>query len=188
MSNIHKTEEPDGPVAPKEITYDGMKLTILLIAMIIPFYFGGDALFKAIWEGESRRVILDVPTWIKFAAVFVAIILHELIHGFIFAMYAKNGFKAIKFGFSATMGAFYCHCKDPLKVKHYRRAGIAPLLVLGIIPLIFAMITGTNWIKTFGLLLTIGGFGDLIIWIKLLKYDRNLMIRDHPDKMGFIVE
>jgi len=171
----------------REITFEESKLIVLLLALIIPFYIGGDLLFKSIWEGKSGLLQVNVPTWIKFATVLVAIVVHELIHGLIFAWYAKNGFKAVKFGFSKTMGALYCHCKDPLKMKHYRRAGIAPLIILGIIPLAFAMITGVNWIKTFGLLLTIGGFGDLLLWFKLLKFDRNLMIRDHPEKLGFII-
>jgi hypothetical protein len=172
----------------REITFDGTKLTVILIAMIIPFYVGGDLLFDFLWDGKPGPLQVNVPAWTKYVAVLVAVVLHELIHGVIFAMYAKNGFRAVKFGFSKTMGSFYCHCKDPLKVKYYRRAGIAPLIVLGLIPLIFAMITGVHWIKTFGLLLSIGGFGDLLIWIKLLKFDSDLNIRDHPEKLGFIIE
>jgi len=183
-----ETELTPIPVSPREITFDGTKLTVILIALIIPFYIGGNLLFNFIWKGEPGPLLLNVPTWSKYAAVVVAIVLHEVIHGLIFALYAKSGFRAIKFGFSKTMGALYCHCKDPLKVKHYRRAGIAPLIVLGLIPLTFAMIAGVNWIKTFGLLLSIGGFGDLLIWIKLLKFDSNLVIRDHPEKLGFIIE
>jgi len=172
----------------QEITLDGKKLTVILIAMIIPFYIGGDLLFKVLWKGKEPLLQLDVPTWIKYVAVLVAIFLHELIHGLIFALYAKNGFRSVTFGVSMMMGSIYCHCKDPLKVKHYRLSGIAPLVILGLIPLTFAMFTGVNWIKIFGLLLTIGGFGDLLIWIKLLKFDKNLMVRDHPDKLGFIIE
>jgi hypothetical protein len=37
------------------------------------------------------------------------------------------------------------------------------------------------------LLLTIGGFGDLLVYIKLLKINKNLFVLDHPDKMGFII-
>jgi hypothetical protein len=124
----------------------------------------------------------------KYAAVLLGVVLHELIHGLVFALYAPNGFKAVKFGANLRMGAVYCHCKDPVRVKHYMRAGISPLIILGILPLAFALATGVHWLNIFGLLLTIGGFGDLLIWFKLLKFDRNLMIRDHPEKLGFIIE
>ena len=178
------TEQP----VPKEVTFEESKLMLILMLMIIPFYFGGDLLFDAIWKNRSPALIVNVPNWIKYVTVLIAIFVHELIHGLIFALYAPNGFRSVNFGFSRSMGSPYCHCKDPIKVKHYRRAGIAPLIILGLIPLIFAYFTGINWIKVFGLLLCIGGFGDLLVWIKLLKYEPNLIIRDHPDRMGFIIE
>lgn len=171
-----------------EITFDGQKLSIILIAIIIPFFIGGEKLFDLLWEGKPRLLQLDIPTWMKYAAVLLGVVLHELIHGLVFARYAPNGFKAIKFGANLRMGAVYCHCKDPVKVKHYMRAGIAPLIILGLLPLTFALATGVHWLNIFGLLLTIGGFGDLLIWLKLLKFDRNMLIRDHPEKLGFIVE
>ena len=158
------------------------------MAMIIPFYIGGDLLFDAIWKDKSPALNLNVPTWVKYVSLFAAIFVHELIHGLVFALYAPNSFRSVRFGFSKSMGSPYCHCSDPIKVKQYRRAGIAPFIILGLIPLVFAMFTGVNWIKIFGLLLCIGGFGDLLVWIKLLKYDRNLLVRDHPSRMGFIID
>jgi hypothetical protein len=172
----------------REITFDGQKLSIILISIIIPFFIGGEKLFDIFWEGKPGILQVNMPVWMKYAAVLLAIVLHELIHGFIFAWYAPAGFRAVKFGASLEMGAVYCHCKEPVRVKHYRRAGLAPIIILGLVPLVFALVTGVHWICTFGLLLTAGGFGDLLIWFRLLKYDRNMMIRDHPDKLGFIVD
>jgi len=156
--------------------------------MIIPFYIGGDLLFDAIWKGRIPVVNLNVPVWVKYLSVLFAIFVHELIHGVLFAIYAPNGFRSVKFGFSKNLGSPYCHCSDPIRVKHYMRAGIAPFVILGVIPYVLAILTGNNWIKVFGLLLCIGGFGDLLVWIKLLKYDKNILVRDHPAKMGFILE
>jgi hypothetical protein len=173
---------------PGEITFEESRLMMVLVIMIIPFYLGGDLLFDAIWKDRTPWLDIRVPTWVKYVSVLLAIFVHELIHGLVFALYAPTGLRSVKFGFSKTMGSPYCHCKDPIQVKHYRRAGIAPFIILGIIPLLFAMITGVNWIKVFGLLLCIGGFGDLLVWIKLLRYDRDLLIRDHPSRMGFIIE
>jgi len=172
----------------KEVTFEESRLMVILMVMIIPFYIAGDLVFDLIWKGRVPLVQIPVPTWVKYVSVLVAIFAHELIHGIVFAIYAPNGFRSVKFGFSKDLGSPYCHCSDPIRVKHYMRAGIAPFIVLGLLPLIFAMLTGVNWIKVFGLLLCIGGFGDLLVWIKLLKYDRNLMIMDHPTKMGFIIE
>lgn len=175
-------------VPSREITFESSKVMLGLIIAIVLFFIGGNLLFDAIWKDRTSLLEINIPGWVVFILVLAAIVVHELIHGLIFAFYAVNGFKAITFGFSKTMGSPYCHCKDAVKVKYYRRAGIAPLVILGLMPLTFAMITGVNWIKTFGLLLTVGGFGDLIVWIKLFQFDSNLMVRDHPERMGFILE
>jgi hypothetical protein len=176
------------PSSPREITFEGNRIMIFFVAATILLFYSGDKLFDLIWEGEERLLEVNVPMWTKYAAVLVGIVLHELIHGLIFGLHAKNGFRSVKFGFSKTMGSPYCHCKDALKAKYYRRAGIAPTIILGILPLFFAMITGVNWIKTFGILFIVGGLGDILLWVKLLKFDSNLMVRDHPEKMGFILE
>ena len=173
---------------PKEITFEGGRLTLILIASVIPFYFLGDRVFHLIWDNKVPLLDISFPMWLKVFSILLAIVLHELIHGLLFALYAPNGFKSVTFGVSRTMGAIYCHCNDPLKVKHYRRAGIAPLVILGLIPFFIGLYTGVPWFKTFGLLLSIGGFGDLLIWIKLLNFDANLIIRDHPEKLGFTIE
>jgi hypothetical protein len=172
----------------REITFDGPRLSLILILMIIPFYILGDRLFHFIWENRTPLIDFTLVWWIKVISILVAVILHELIHGLVFALYAPHGFKSVTFGINLKLGALYCHCRDPLRVKHYRRAGIAPMILLGVIPLIIGLSTGSGWIKTFGLLLTIGGFGDLLICIKLYQFDRNLMIHDHPEKLGFIIE
>jgi hypothetical protein len=172
----------------KEVTFEESRLMVMLIIIIIPFYLVGDLIYDAIWKGRDPLVDLNIPELIKYLSVLVAIFVHELIHGAIFAYYAPNRFRSVKFGFSKNLGSPYCHCSDPLKVKHYMRAGIAPFVILGVIPYLLALVTGNNWIKVFGLLFCIGGFGDLLVWIKLFKYDKNILVMDHPSKMGFILQ
>ena len=184
---MDEKQNPAAENVPTEITFDGARLSLILIAMIIPFYFIGDKLFQLIWEQRAPLLQLNFPWWAAALSILAAVVLHEAIHGVLFAVFAPHGFRSVTFGISMSMGAIYCHCRDPLKVKHYRFAGIAPLLLLGLIPYIAGLFTGVTWFKTFGLLLTIGGFGDLLIYIKLLKFDRNLIIRDHPEKLGFII-
>jgi len=184
------SENSDLSIGPstQEVTFDGPRLTFTLLAMIIPFYLIGDRLFHIIWVHRVPVISLVIPIWIKAFSIVLAIIVHELIHGIVFALYTPLGFRSVTFGFNAKIGAFYCHCKEPIRVKHYRRAGIAPLVILGLIPLVIGYVTGVGWFKTFGLLLTIGGFGDLLVYIKLLKFGKNRLILDHPDKLGFILD
>jgi hypothetical protein len=186
--NLDSPENVTPGPSSQEVTFDGPRLTFTLLAMIIPFYIIGDRLFHFIWVHRTPVISLLIPMWIKAVSIVLAIVVHELIHGIVFALYAPHGFRSVTFGFNAKIGAFYCHCKEPIRVKHYRRAGIAPLIILGLIPLIIGFITGVGWFKTFGLLLTIGGFGDLLVYIKLLKFGKNTLLLDHPDKLGFILD
>jgi hypothetical protein len=186
LSNLK--EEQSGNAGLQEVTFGESKIILILMIMIIPFYLGVDWLFNLIWKDKDPLLVFNIPTWSKVVILVSSIFVHELIHGLIFAFYAPGGFRSVRFGFSISMGSPYCHCKDAIRVKHYRLAGIAPLIILGIIPLVFAFFTGINWIKIFGLLLCIGGFGDLLVWIKLLKYDSRQMVKDHPTKMGFLID
>jgi hypothetical protein len=181
------SEFTSGP-SPQEVIFDGPRLTIILLAMIIPFYILGDRLFHFIWVHRVPVISLVIPFWVKAVSIVLSIVVHELIHGIVFAIYAPNGFRSVSFGFNVKLGAFYCHCDQPVRVKHYRRAGIAPLIILGLVPLRFGFVTGVAWFKTFGLILTIGGFGDLLVYFKLLKLKKNRFILDHPDKLGFILD
>lgn len=171
----------------REVILESDRLPLILLLMIIPFYFLGDQLFHLIWKHRDAVFNPWLPWWVKGLSIIAGIAVHEALHGLVFALYAPGGFRSVSFGFNARLGALYCHCSDPLPVRHYRRAGIAPFLLLGILPLLAAYVTGMVWLKTFGLLLSIGGFGDLLVWLRLLRYPAALHILDHPEKLGFII-
>jgi hypothetical protein len=69
------------------------------------------------------------------------IILHELIHGITWAKYTKDGFKSIRFGVLWKFLTPYCHCKEPLLVKHYIIGDYASYC-LGAFPALLSFITG----------------------------------------------
>jgi hypothetical protein len=171
----------------REVILENERLPLILLLMIIPFYFLGDRVFHLIWNHRDAVFNPWLPWWIKGLSVAAGIVVHEALHGLVFALYAPGGFRSVSFGFNARLGAFYCHCSDPLPVRHYRRAGITPFVALGLLPLFASFLTGMVWMKTFGLLLSIGGFGDLLVWLRLLRYPAALRILDHPEKLGFII-
>jgi len=114
------------------------------------------------------------------------IVIHELLHGFAWALYAKTGVKSIKFGMKWKYLTPYCHCREPLRVKHYRIGAAMPMIALGLIPSAIAMITGNGPMFLFGLVFTIAAAGDVIALITLYKFDGNDWVLDHPDEVGFI--
>ncbi|MDR2147802.1 MAG: DUF3267 domain-containing protein [Tannerella sp.] len=125
--------------------------------------------------------------WIFILAFLIGAVIHELIHGIFFVMYAKNGWKSIKFGIMWKALAPYCHCKEPLTVKHYIIACVMPAIFLGIIPSIVAICIGNFPLLVFGILFTIMAGGDFLIIKMLLKEDKNDWIEDHPSEAGFYI-
>lgn len=81
--------------------------------------------------------------------VLFGVIVHELIHGITWAIFAKDGFKSIKFGVLWKMITPYCHCKEVLTVRQYSIGGIMPAIILGIIPAIIGIAIGNLWILLF---------------------------------------
>ncbi|MEY8433888.1 DUF3267 domain-containing protein [Lachnospiraceae bacterium 48-42] len=59
------------------------------------------------------------------------IIVHELIHGITWAIFAKNHFHAIDFGIVWSTLSPYCTCFEPLKKWQYLLGTAMPTLVLG---------------------------------------------------------
>jgi hypothetical protein len=115
------------------------------------------------------------------------IILHELIHGLVWARFAKNGFKSIRFGVMWKMLTPYCHCKEPLKIKHYIIGASMPGILLGIIPSSIALFNGNFSLLLFGILFTVSACGDLLIIHLLRKEKMDDLALDHPSEVGCFV-
>ena len=154
--------------------------------LIIPILIIFALPFVLIWNLKILTISLsNVHIFLVLPIIFVGAIIHELIHGFTLALFAKNGFKSIKFGVHWKLITPYCHCKEPLKVKHYAIGMAMPLIIMGIIPAITALFIGNGFLLLFGILFTWAAGGDVIGLIMLSKLKINDVVYDHPDKMGF---
>jgi len=124
---------------------------------------------------------------ILFLYIFGGIILHELIHGFFWSLYTSNGFKSIRFGIMWKMLTPYCHCKEPLKIKHYIIGAVMPAIILGVLPALIGIIIGALGWVIFGVFFTMAASSDFLI-INLLKKERmNDFVQDHPTEAGCFV-
>jgi hypothetical protein len=121
---------------------------------------------------------------IIFLSLIVGIVIHELIHGMVWSIYAKKGFRSIKFGVIWKMLTPYCHCKEPLLVKHYILGAIMPALILGLFPAIYALIVGNIVWLIFGIFFTMAAAGDFLIVNLLIKENWNDLVQDHPSEAG----
>ena len=117
------------------------------------------------------------------------ILVHELIHMFAWAIFAKKPLKAFKLGFQWKSLTPYAHCKEPMDILPYRIGSFAPGLFLGILPWIISLFTGDILLFFFGFLYTTAASADfLILWI-IRNVKPNTLVEDHPSNAGcYIIE
>jgi hypothetical protein len=159
----------------------GTGLMILLTILFFGFY---EICWSGIFSGTALLSLKKSQGFLLCAAIIIGIGIHELIHGVTWAIYCKNGFASIAFGFSWKAFAPYCHCKEPLTLDQYRKGVIMPLIILGLLPLTYSYLEGNFWLFLFGWLFTIAAAGDVIaLWI-LRKLDKATFVQDHESKVG----
>ena len=169
------------------------KANLYSMVFILPvlFLFGTPFLIRWGWQGVKTGFLnlakYPMSGLIYFISLFLGIVVHELIHGFVWALKAEKGWQSIEFGIKWKMLTPYTHCKVPLTVKDYSQGVVMPGLIIGIIPAIIAIINGSLLLWIFGLLFTIAAGGDFIALIMLSKLDNDQLIQDHPEQMGFII-
>ena len=137
---------------PKELTLDLRKAQIiggllgltLVFVLLLPYYliFGAEEVMKI---RDFFRLSVFIPS------IVIGIFVHEFIHGLTWALAAKIGFANIKFGFQLKTLTPYAHCKLPMKTNAYRIGAAMPLLIVGILPYLFALISNNPYVFGFGL-------------------------------------
>lgn len=104
-----------------------------------------------------------------------------------FALFASKGLKSIKFGILWKMLTPYCHCKEPLKIKEYIIALLAPLVILGLLPAIMSLFTGSAALLLIGMFFSVAAAGDIMIFLLIRKENPEDYVQDHPSEAGYYV-
>ena len=115
---------------------------------------------------------------------------HELIHGITWSRFVEGGWKSISFGFIAEYLTPYCSCNQPMKKHQIIIGALMPTLLLGIIPGIIALFTGSSLLMALALVMIVGGGADMMIACKLLLYRskcKEVLFIDHPYELGTAV-
>ena len=164
-----------------------IRLMGLLVAVfVVPFIFVHFQSFNIYFSNFNWLTFgQDFILFIIFA--FLGIALHELIHGLTWALFVKERLRAIKFGIIWKYLTPYCHCKGYLKVKHYIAGAIMSAVILGIIPTIWAFITGSIMAFFLGVYFIVAASGDFLIIYLLRNEHYNSYVKDHNSLPGCIV-
>lgn len=140
----------------------------------VPFYLIWKPVLAITWQGA-----------LLFSLLFIAgVAMHELIHGIFFGLFAKSGFSSVRFGFMREYLTPYCHCSEPLKVKHYSLAALMPALLLGLLPMVVAFFVGSLFWLLFGIVFLSAASGDLMVVWMLRKETPDTLVQDHVSEPG----
>lgn len=182
--------------AKKDLTVGVVKANIIAVFIMLPFVIVAALVYFAVNPAGSIDFASNGTEkyFLKFlifiAVYFVFIVLHELIHGLTWGLFAKNHFKSISFGIIWEMVTPYCCCSEPLTKTQYIIGSAMPTLILGFIPAVVSVIIGSPWLLTLSVLMIFGGGGDFFIILKMLSYrsrGAETLFYDHPYECGVVV-
>lgn len=176
----------------EELTVDPVKANLQAIVYFIPFALIFGVTYFICWRSAFtkkglKNAIQGFNTWnipLILGLIVAGIVIHELIHGATWACFSKKGYKSIRYGVMWKYLTPYCHCNEPLLIKHYIAGALMPGIVLGIMPSIISVITGHLGLFAFGMLFTLAAGGDFMIVNLLRKEPMNNLVQDHPSKIG----
>lgn len=150
-------------------------LPIIIPLLILYFVFVND------WSVGA------IDLFIAIVIFFASIVIHEVLHGVVWMIFAKNKWRSIAFGFIKETATPYCNCKEPLKKYQIILGTLTPALILGVGLGIVAIICGSMMLLVAAFLNIFACGGDLLIIIKLLLYKSDatsVLFIDHPYEIG----
>ena len=170
-----------------DLTINIKKANWFAVFLIIPLFIVGYGLFYLVNRsfGFGRFNIL-----LFFAGYLVLVVLHELIHGLTWSIFTPRNFKDIEFGIMRPSMNPYCTCLAPLRKTPYIIGTAMPLVLLGILPMIVGIAIGNAVVLFWGIVMTDGAAGDIMIMGRLLGYKSSageIAYMDHPTEAGGVV-
>lgn len=115
-------------------------------------------------------------------AIFVGVILHELLHAIGWIVAGQVKWHDIEFGIKSLTP--YAHCKIPVNASTYRIGILLPGIALGLIPGWIGSIVYNGWLVTFGLVMFISAAGDLMVFWLIRDLPPTAQVLDHPSEVG----
>ena len=180
----------DAGYTEKDLTIGVVYANVMAFVLGLPIIIVLGILFFKYNLGNSE---MSFTFTIKESVIFLITLLvfvHELIHGAFWAIFAKNHLKSIEFGFMAQYLTPYCCCKEVLTKGQYIIGGIMPTVILGLIPAVVSIFTGSWLVFAIGCIMILSGGGDMTIILKLIMYrsqKQEVLYMDHPYECGLVV-
>ena len=190
FEQVRETLIQDGYTV-KELTIGIVKANVYAILMALPLCLFTVIPFILVNRGKLYFAGNPLITSVLFVITLVVlVVVHELIHGLTWSIFAQDHFKSIEFGFMKEYATPYCTCTVPLKKGAYIAGALMPLIILGIMPAVIAIFTGSFFLLAIGFVMILTAGGDIMIVLKLLGYKSDaadVLIYDHPTQAGSVI-
>ena len=172
-----------------ELTISVVKANIFAVVLLIPLAILGLGLFLV--KNNGFHGSFAAGSYLLFLVVFaVLIVVHELIHGVCWAIFAEHHMKDIEFGFMKQYLTPYCTCRVPLTRNQYILGGVMPLIVLGVVPMIAGILAGSLPTLLLGIIMADAAAGDIMVIRNILRYKsraESVVYIDHPTQAGGVI-
>ena len=180
----------------KKVQFLGVIISVpIIVVFLLILYFSWNENFaenfkniKALFQiSDNKKINTFLVLIIPNVIIFIAIILHELIHGFFMALFSKKGWESVKFGFIKKYLIPFANCTEPLSSKKMLIVALAPFFILGLLPSIYGFFYNNLFFLFIGFSMTLGAIGDFIYSYLIFKVGLNHNLLDHKSKVGFII-
>lgn len=174
----------------QDLIIDIVKANIGALVVMMPFIIVMGVLY---YTANMHKSIgsFSLSSYMMFLGLFLFLIIaHELIHGITWSIFTPNHMKDIEFGVIWSAVTPYCTCGQPLSKKQFIIGAAMPTLILGFGLGIVSIVTGQLMMFLLAEALILGGGGDFLIIIKLLRFNsdrKEQLYYDHPYECGLVV-
>ncbi len=151
-------------------------LSVALLILPLVIY----ALFHPLsWGGMFN---FETVVWI-----IVLVVVHEGIHAI--AWKYSSGLPLSKFSFGIDKKSLspYCHADAPMDVRAYRIGGGAPLVLVGIVPFVYAILVASSMWAFLSAVMISAAVGDIYVLWSLRDVPDGSLCLDHPSQAGCII-
>lgn len=144
------------------------------------------ALFWLLWRGRELAPFSINFLW-GLLIILAGVVLHELLHGLGWILFGGVPRQSINFGFQWKLLTPYAHSSESMPIRGYLWGAVLPGLLLGILPGLLALATGSLVLLAFSFFFTLAAGGDFFILWLLRNVPPQAHARDHPTKAGAII-
>ncbi len=173
----------------KDMIINIQQANYLGILSMLPFMILTFLIYRNVngFDLEGISLVFAVAVFLIFLCL---AILHELIHGITWGIFAKSHFRSIDFGIIWSSFSPYCTCSEPLGKWQYLLGAAMPTLILGGVAAVIAVMTNQLLLFFLAEFMILSGGGDFLIILKILLYRTNkkeCVYCDHPYECGLVV-